>query len=180
MTRKLLILDFDDTLLPTTWMAETPVAEALTWSAPFVELLLPLLTQAVERISVYIVTNAEDGWITKVTSAFCPELQAVLAQCHHTSARSSFGHLSENPVQWKVEAFRALLHQERLQYEGVTWQMVAISDSTWDHWALRTALAEHSGAVSLHTVDFVFRPTPSKLLEQWTLLADQWEQMLGG
>eukprot|EP00968_Pinguiococcus_pyrenoidosus_P010843 scaffold870_cov268-Pinguiococcus_pyrenoidosus.AAC.45 len=132
------ILDWDDTLLPTSWLSDsarinTPlqtVQRQLRPLAAAIRRLFEVCNQCECHVS--IVTNAGKGWVEETCKVFFPSLQRLLCSSPRRrlqenslprpkviSARTLFQHRFPNdPTVWKAEAFTMLLDQldrERLR-----------------------------------------------------------------
>jgi hypothetical protein len=118
----LIILDWDDTILPTTFLAlngyrvdgpdpdEALAAELQTYSEHAEALLRGLLNLG----QVIICTNAEAGWIELTCSKFLPKLESLVNQLEKMSARSEFEPQGlSNPFDWKKLAFSGILLKHR-------------------------------------------------------------------
>jgi hypothetical protein len=109
----LIILDWDDTILPTSFLASRQlglesavpgdVASAFETYAKEVCSTIGCL-KAFGR--VMIVTNAEAGWVELTCAKFLPDLVPAIADLQRVSARSTYEPLGfQGPMQWKTEAF---------------------------------------------------------------------------
>jgi len=119
----LIILDWDDTILPTTFLAlrgyrvdgpdpDEALAAELEVYAQQAELLLSSLNSLSSR--VLIVTNAEHGWIELTCKKFLPRLEAMVSAMDKTSARSAFEPQGvTNPFDWKKHAFASIVRAQR-------------------------------------------------------------------
>lgn len=117
----LILFDWDDTLLPSSWLSErqltldpscNPSEQEQAYLDAIANTVCSLLVAAVHCGRVVVVTNAESGWVDLSAAKFMPTVLETLNLWHISviSARSEFEsvHL-QHPVQWKVEAFRHLL-----------------------------------------------------------------------
>jgi len=112
----LLILDWDDTLLPTSWIEAQGLR--LGGGAPITAEIRAHLDCLAERASltlrlaksygtVVVVTNAEHGWIELSCQKFMPSLWDALQDVKLLSARSQFERQGvAQPSAWKLLAFR--------------------------------------------------------------------------
>eukprot|EP00449_Zooxanthella_nutricula_P004144 CAMPEP_0198498050 /NCGR_PEP_ID=MMETSP1462-20131121/6768_1 /TAXON_ID=1333877 /ORGANISM="Brandtodinium nutriculum, Strain RCC3387" /LENGTH=264 /DNA_ID=CAMNT_0044226947 /DNA_START=103 /DNA_END=897 /DNA_ORIENTATION=+ len=113
----LLILDWDDTLLPTSWIEAQGLGVA-NWSAAVSGAQRAQLDLMAERAAltlrvaksfgrVIIVTNAEHGWIEMSCKKFMPSLWQALEDVKALSARSVYERQGVmQPGVWKLLAFR--------------------------------------------------------------------------
>lgn len=119
----LILLDWDDTVLPTTYIAqqqlslECPVPDDVKQVLDAYALVARDTLQCLKSHgTVIIVTNAETGWVELTCAKFLPALQGLVEGLERVSARSSFEHLGfVTPAEWKTEAFHELVsaHQQR-------------------------------------------------------------------
>jgi hypothetical protein len=111
----LMIWDWDDTLLPSTWLntqglrleddepMPPAVCEMLRVFASNIESTLRL---AMSLGTVVVVTNAETGWVDLSCRKFFPMLHPLVNSLHVVSARSTYEeHGVFCPLDWKVKAF---------------------------------------------------------------------------
>jgi hypothetical protein len=110
----LVILDWDDTILPTSYLTQHNLREdAEDIPTCFVVALEAYAQVAAATIAglgklgrVVIVTNAETGWVELTCGKFLPSLQALVEQTEVVSARSKFEPLGFlQPVEWKEKMF---------------------------------------------------------------------------
>jgi len=110
-----LIFDWDDTLLPSTWL----VKQGLRLDQPEVipqfaidilqkleKSIINILTTAKRFGEVRIITNAETGWVELSARRFVPAVVPYLEDIKVLSARSTFEAQFPEPFEWKVAAFR--------------------------------------------------------------------------
>jgi hypothetical protein len=115
----LILLDWDDTVLPTSYLAQKgiglddpvpeDVAEVLANYAVHARATLEILQ---DKGHLVIVTNAEEGWVELTCSKFLPALESVIRDVECVSARSCYepqGFVT--PVEWKEEAFAAVVQR---------------------------------------------------------------------
>lgn len=112
----LFILDWDDTLLPTSWIEAQGLrvgggAPILAEQSKHLEILAERASQTLRLAKAYgtvvVVTNAEQGWIELSCQKFMPSLWGALEDVKLLSARSHFEHQGvAQPSVWKLLAFR--------------------------------------------------------------------------
>jgi len=179
----LIIFDWDDTLLPTTWLGEQGLLEEEAVISPEIDTRLLALADRVavtleaakRRGSVAIVTNAGHGWVKFSCRAFLPSLEAHLSGVRVVSARGCY---EKNglfaPTMWKCLAFAELVGEffsdpgdadEPLPRTSI----VALGDSEHELEALKwVATGEECHAKSLK---FVQSPCLEDLMEEHELVA---------
>jgi hypothetical protein len=116
----LIILDWDDTVLPTTYLAmcgyradgPDPDEALATRLHAYSEHALALLGGLLNLGHVVICTNAESGWIELTCKKFLPQLESLVGTLEKISARSEFEPKGiTNPFDWKKHAFSGILQR---------------------------------------------------------------------
>ena len=166
--RTLLIFDWDDTLLPTTWLSTQALLEDLTIKsntvtsiilADIAESVLTVLRQALMHGFVIIVTNSEAGWVEQSCRRFLPNCQALIDTIPIISARASYELYTASPLEWKKRAFRAEC--------GSATNIVSIGDSEYERQAVITLSRPGCIVKSLKLDD---KPSPGKIKAQLMML----------
>eukprot|EP00392_Amoebophrya_sp_AT5.2_P008734 g8762.t1 len=111
----LFIFDWDDTILPTTWLALNELRVDMVAEVPqhlkvqleeYAPWAMRTLEEAKKYGKVLIVTNAEDGWIELTIKKFFPSWEQMLDTIPYHSARSTWEPTGCTlPVEWKVRSF---------------------------------------------------------------------------
>ena len=100
----LLIFDWDDTLLPSTWLNafsddHAPLNE-ISKSVAY------LLTEARAHGDIAIVTNGTRGWVESSCRQFMPQCLPLLKNIRIVSARSTYEpQYKDSPIMWKLLTF---------------------------------------------------------------------------
>jgi len=180
----LVLLDWDDTVLPTSFLAE----QGWTVDTPIPEDQQPMLHQyaagcqrflaALEQLGrVVIVTNAEKGWVELTCSKFLPALRPSLEGLELLSARSTYEPFGiNNPVVWKEHAFaRCLTWSSKVGFcSGVTVRnVISVGDSFHERDALLLlgrALIQAKHQVRCKSLKLLERPDVPRLTMQHELL----------
>jgi hypothetical protein len=134
------ILDWDDTLLCTSHLAqqrvEHPSQLSPTLGAGMRELdgrAAKLLATALELANVHIVTNSLPAWLHYTARAFLPHTLKLIDafQVQITSARATFEDIfPADPQRWKTEAFAELF--AGVERRTVALNLVCIGDSRYE------------------------------------------------
>lgn len=100
----LIIFDWDDTLLPTSWLENTdPDSVTLdTISTAVIRVLL----EAKKYGTVMIITNAQKGWVEETCRRYLPRCVAILETIAVFSARTTYEWIFDSPYSWKIFAFQ--------------------------------------------------------------------------
>jgi hypothetical protein len=176
----LTIFDYDDTFLPSTYLASLGLRvddtgplprdladELTTLEAQVIKILKTSLRHGV----VKIVTNAEEGWIELSGGRFMPKLTSFLRDTPDiklVSARTQFEvDYPDNPSSWKIAAFAAEVDD---CYPGKrNLNVLVLGDSLSERDAAH-ALSSRIPSSCVKSIKLVERPTVSQLLRQITLL----------
>eukprot|EP00753_Platysulcus_tardus_P009942 PLAT2457.2.p2 GENE.PLAT2457.2~~PLAT2457.2.p2 ORF type:complete len:361 (-),score=179.70 PLAT2457.2:120-1202(-) len=177
---RVLIFDWDDTLLPSSWLAasglrlDTPAElpeEAVDALAVLEDVVIRLLTAAHAVGRVVIITNAESGWVELSAHRFFPSLARMLSSIPVISARSTFeGEYPDAPTEWKAAAFQHEIAVLSPRPGGALTQVISMGDSTHEREALATVGIAHPH-IATKSVKFVERPTVDQLSRQLLLMS---------
>ena len=174
----IIIFDWDDTLLPTSFLTPGGVFdENIILPQNEIEKLLKLehavlqlLTEAVEKGNVYIITNAGNGWVEYSAKRFYPSINPILEKIKIISARGQYEKFFPgNSRQWKIEAFLNL--QKTLNMKLVT-NIICIGDSLFEMEAGRILASKFTKAF-IKTIKFREAPRLDELLKQLKLVCIQ-------
>jgi len=172
----LIIIDWDDTLFPGTWIG--------SWIPDFAangmtEVHKDGLINAVDNWrrdfqhfinicksigTVYIVTNSDSGWVQLIRTKFCPEFDLESIGLVHTIRNYNIPY-----IEWKIRAMMGILNT----YYGPANLLPKINaagfgDDENDGPALRTAVTRYFGGVipcnsHVKTFKFIHRPLLAQL-----------------
>jgi hypothetical protein len=176
----LLILDWDDTLLPSTFiqqqglkLTEDSVPNSVQW-----EQLKELSFKAARTLRlakregrVVLVTNAEKGWVELSCMKFSPWLYPFLEGLKIVSARAEYEHLGiPSPSEWKYRAFSSEISNWNtwVPSNPVT-NVISIGDAGHERQALLRAAAGVPQCEA-KSVKLCERPGVPQLLKQHELL----------
>ncbi|KAF4038627.1 hypothetical protein GN244_ATG09152 [Phytophthora infestans] len=190
----LIILDWDDTLLPNTHLSELGFFsedEAFEVPEECVR-VLDELAQEVETFlnaclklgTCYIVTNGLAGWVERSCERFLPNVMPLLEQMTIISARSNFECVyPDRPIEWKIAVYRDLLakrgfmqkppvethgvYVQQLQREPQ--QVIALGDSQVDRCAIQY-VARRMPNTQLKSIKLLDNPSMTQLQKQLNLL----------
>lgn len=176
-----LIFDWDDTVLPSTWISEQGLSLSDN-SVPNEEQQVQLnkmAARAAETLcvakrfgKVILVTNAERGWIELSCQKFMPTLYPSLKDVKILSARSTYeikGVVS--PFEWKYLAFE---HEIYGFYESFTADrrknVISFGDSVHEREAL-IRVTERMQNCCTKSLKFTERPEVDQLLKEHELIS---------
>ena len=174
----IIIFDWDDTLLPTTFLTpggifneDIRISENDQEKLMEIEIsVLKLLTESVEKGNVYIITNAGKGWVEYSANKFYPSILPILEKIKIISARGEYEKIFPgNSRQWKIEAFLNL--QQYVDMKLVT-NIICIGDSLFEMEAGRILASKFTEAF-IKTIKFREAPKLDELLKQLKLVCAQ-------
>lgn len=186
LRRNLFLIDFDDSLLPTTWLQQQQHhAEKDGGGGGAVEQLqnlekhvLAFLLSVLPFGRVLLVTNAAQGWVELACAMYFPSVAKLLPVIEVVSARALFEPLfPDSPGEWKIAAFRDILHcalpqhqddSHRLHGEPKT-SVVSVGDSFYEREAVHIAAGELD-SVLVKSIQLMSRPTALELSSQLEIL----------
>ena len=174
----IIIFDWDDTLLPTSFLTPGGVFDENIKlreidNEKLLNLeraVLKLLTEAVEKGNVYIITNAGNGWVEYSANRFYPSIMPILEKIKIISARGQYEKMFPgNSRQWKIEAFLNLLKNVNMK---LVTNIICIGDSLFEMEAGRILASKFTEAF-IKTIKFREAPKLDELLKQLKLVCVQ-------
>ncbi len=179
--KTLIILDWDDTLFPTTWVTSNDInirnldmtnsKSIISYFSQIDNELDHLLRTLLKCGHVAIVTNAMLNWIS-ISSNILPRTSKILANKNKgfdieiISARGSYQSQSSNPMDWKKLAFAEIIKNNKFRKIN---NIISIGDAEYEYKALINLYDDCDSEKSyklLKSVKFVKYPTNHVLLDQ--------------
>jgi len=189
MDETVIIFDWDDTILPSTWVQN----EYMRLDSDFVlsawqqeqfamvaKAAYETLTAAKRFGTVLLITNAESGWIELSCRKFLPTLVPALKGLKVISARTSYeGPDCLEPVSWKIRAFDVELRRifgpdadsERRK------NLLSLGDSVHEREALMRAASTMTNCCA-KSMKFRARPAVRDMCRQHALVASCFERIV--
>ena len=176
----LIIFDWDDTLLCTTFLTKNGVYDEnikLTEKdkekiAKLEFSVLRLLTLATEKCDVFIITNAGQGWVEYSCEKYYPSVVKILKKINIFSARGEYEKLFPNDSRmWKIQSF---LNMQKFFNSNLVTNIICLGDSLFEIEAGHILASKFTQAF-IKTVKFRESPKPEELNKQLTLVADQFD-----
>jgi hypothetical protein len=178
----IIIFDWDDTLLPTTFLTPNGVfsEDCLVDSGDLTKIknleksVLKILQLASNKADTYIITNAAPGWVEYSTKRFYPQIAGVLKDINIVSARGEFEKIHPGDSrQWKIKAFLNML--QNIDTSLIT-NLICLGDSIIEMEAAHV-LASNFGQAFIKTIKFRESPKPEELHKQLNLVIDQFDKI---
>jgi len=158
----LVILDWDNTLFPTSWFMQKQSNN----TEHFIELddtLYKLLTRIQQYANVMIITNAMTEWIN-TSSSVLPKTRKLLDHIKVISAKENYMKSHKNMMDWKKMAFKNELNPQIIN-------IISIGDAHFEYNAL-IGLHNKQNNILLKSIKFVDEPHHETLIDQLNVLYD--------
>ena len=178
----LFFFDWDDTLLPTTFLTPNGVFNENIVLSEQVQKKISklessvnkLLKIAVQKGDVYIITNAGVGWVEFSAEKFYPTVTGILKKIKIISARGEFEkEFPGDSRKWKIQTFLTL--KKKLNVKLVT-NIICLGDSLFEMEAGRVLASQFKQAF-IKTVKFREGPKPDELNKQLNLVISQFNSI---
>ena len=169
-----IFLDYDDTLLPTTYLdtnnykydSDDPLPSQLVeWLDALATSIENLLKKASKYGTITIITNSENGWIRLSSNRFFPRLNKIFENLAIKYAGSDYGQqYPKQYVVWKYLAFKDALS---LNFNNTTTQrqIISFGDSLTERYSL-SALTPELPHTYFKSIKFVDCPRPLQLVSE--------------
>jgi hypothetical protein len=176
----IMLFDWDDTLLSSTWLSTLGFRVDDTESLPqelvanldaLEDLVIGILDDAQQYGRVCVITNAETGWVQLSAARFMPRVLQHLdsSDIRIISARSIYeSDFPHSPSDWKTQAFRAEL--ERHPNYPANLNLLVLGDSVSERDAAHAVRRYWLQDALVKTVKLVERPTLEQLRRELELV----------
>jgi hypothetical protein len=179
----LFILDWDDTLFPTTWATRSNINlmnnnNRNQYIIHFQELdrvLSHFLKIISECGKIVIVTNAMADWV-KISSIVMPKTYNIVKKINIVSARGIFSPYTKDITQWKKLAFQMVIKQE-FKHKPLM-NVISIGDAEYEHMALVELSKIHFDKIKyLKSFRLIKSPSHDQLVDQLNVLSSTIQHM---
>ena len=174
---RVFILDFDDTLIPSSWLNTQGfklskqlygVTEAmLDACAKVAHHSAALINAAKGYGKVVIVTNATHDWVELASKMFMPTISDLILSLPIFSAADLYESRSKSPTIWKKLTFQNDVLRTVFPVQPAVRTVISIGDSEAERQALKyvQSLADPETMLT-KSVKFKDKPTPESLIQQ--------------
>lgn len=175
-----IIFDWDDTLLASTHLcnaginlqSQTMPKELFDQFKKLEERVVNLLTSAKQYSNnIFIITNAETGWVELSSLKFMPKVHYILNEIRIISAKSTYEHLFEHisntikPNKWKAYAF-----DTNIQYDKSSeMNIISFGDSEYERNAILNMCKSRVNCRN-KSIKFIEKPTIDQLQRQLEMI----------
>ena len=165
----IIIFDWDDTLLPTSFLNSKGTYNAFRQITrderqrllELENLVLQLLTLSVKKGDVYIITNADKKWVENSSKIFYPSISNILKKIKIISAKNKYQKRYPSRI-WKIKAFINLANNIDLQ--KIT-NIICSGDSAFEIEAARILATKFTEAF-IKTIKFKEKPELDEVFKQ--------------
>ncbi len=173
---KLIILDWDDTLFPTSWIKRNKIDIKVPFSNEVIKSFLELdavvfnLLKKLRKIGfVVIVSNAYDSWIKLSCGHLMNTYNFILKHIPIISARALYEYKC-NYTKWKHYVFMDIVNNQL--NNNSTWSIISIGDADHEHNALINLWANNRNKKINHlkSVKFLLEPSMNEIIDQLVIL----------
>mmetsp|Transcript_52642 Transcript_52642/g.115427 ORF Transcript_52642/g.115427 Transcript_52642/m.115427 type:complete len:255 (+) Transcript_52642:42-806(+) len=188
----LLLVDYDDTLLPTSYLRSLQLLPQSTepWDGPgdlcqSVRTVLQSLDTEAARLlrllkkngNLILITNGVEGWIERTAPHFLPETWVEIQKVQHYSARHKHSGESDCPFYWKEKAYFDEIRTH--SYGRHTYMnIVSIGDSPVEREALVRSSTRFANAIP-KSVKLAEQPQPGVLQQELGTLVAHLSTLVG-
>lgn len=179
INRTLTLYDWDDTFLPSTYLAAQGLRVEVDDELPeslvdelcrLEDIVIKILQEALRYGIVKLITNAEQGWVELSGHRFMPRLTKFLkdSDIKIVSARTTYeADIPGSPSGWKTAAFAAEVYESFPDVSQIN--VLVLGDSLSEREAAH-ALAHRLPTACIKSVKLVEHPDVTQLQRQITLL----------
>ena len=177
-----IIFDWDDTLLPTSFLTPRGIFDEKNELnqkdqakiTKLEESVRNLLSIAISKADVYIITNAGEGWVQFSAEKYYPSIKEILEKIEIISARGKYEKVfPEDLKRWKIEAF---LNIKKKLNDNLITNIICLGDSVFEMEAGRILASNFIHAV-IKTIKFRENPKPEELNKQLNLVYIQFNSI---
>jgi hypothetical protein len=164
----LFILDWDDTLFPTSWIIRNGISfqqniKLYIWFDRLDRLLNTLLNKLLSIGNVIIITNAMTVWIN-MSSQFLPITSRTLKHIRIISARDLYGKITDDNNAWKIMSFKNEIPKI---IKNDFANIISIGDADYEYNALINFYSfDKYKSKLLKSIKFIKSPSNEQIVEQ--------------
>lgn len=174
--KTLIIVDWDDTLLPTTWLSWNKQVNLKNTN--FGGIVANFLRKATELGQVFIITNADPRWVYETSELYIPEILHYLRTIPICSARQFAKYGLNDMKNWKYRAFNCVIQQFSNSFQGIK-NIISIGDSQWDKDAVFNVFENNKNIEIIpKAVKFLGSPSFEALGEEILILTSKLEEIV--
>ena len=175
----LFIFDWDDTLLPTSFLNHENIINDENLPEEYAEIfsmlekaVIKILKLAVNKGDVYIITNSSIGWVEFSAKKYFPNLNEIINKINIISARNEYENAFPGDAKiWKQKTFLGLKKKFDLNIPS---NIICFGDSIIELEAGKI-LASKVNDSFIKTVKFTTNPDPEDIIKQLKLIINKFD-----
>jgi len=180
--KPLIILDWDDTLFPTSWLISNNIDIKINPDdipeniknefSELEKIILNFINHVKNLGKFFIITNSEEGWVIS-SCKFMSNLLHVLSDVHIISARTMYSdEFPNNPEIWKHKVFSNIINSYILKnnINNSLLDIISIGDSYNDREALFIASEKYKDIIRTKSFLLIHKPCIIKIKNQINLI----------
>jgi hypothetical protein len=169
------LFDWDDTFCPSTTINQYELhKKPIDYENKILfykleEIIIEILNICNKLGKIYIVTNADEGWVQRSCMLFFPNLFPILKDYKIISANTKYSKLyPKNPIMWKYLVFSQILHNNYNTNKNV----ICIGDSSVELEAFKMINKELYYNGIFKSVKLIEQPTVKLLINELIFLKE--------
>ncbi len=175
--KPIIILDFDDTLFPSSWLSSininlhsTDISEIHFLEIQKLDdIIFNFINSICDSSIVYIISNSDSSWINFSSQKFLPKSYPLILKCIIISSRDlhSKSH-PHNPELWKKLTFTTLLDflVQKFSSNNSILNILSLGDQINDRDCLFFASSPHQHIINAKSIKFISKPSVDLLYKQ--------------
>ena len=162
---KLIIIDWDDTLLPTNWIHISEIEKKCVNLQDYDDFIVYFLEVCENIGKVIIITNSSSLWINETSEKYLPNTNLKFKNMELISARDKYQEKYPfNPMEWKINTFKNYI-LENNKYD----EIISIGDGIYEKNALFN-LKNINKYLYLKSIKLLEKPSFSQLSTQINII----------
>ena len=175
----LFIFDWDDTLLPTSFLNKEGIINNEDLPEEYTELfsileesVINILNLSLKKGDVYIISNSSIGWVQFSAEKYYPKLKSIINKINIISARNEYEDSYPGEAKlWKQKAFLNLKNKINL---NLATNIICVGDSIFELEAGKI-LASQINNSFIKTIKLKQNPCPEDLVKQLDLIGNKFD-----
>ena len=188
INENLILLDWDDTILPTSWLAKNKITIDAVIHSDFMEDLsihqnccYEFFTEVIKHAKIIIISNAEQGWVELSCQKFLPRIWPLISKIKIVSARTSYITIANCPFTWKELAFRVQIEVYVKNNLNIVKNIISIGDAVYERNALILVskdLKDMASNYYIKSIKFAETPNIFLLIQQLDTVSSNITQII--
>jgi uncharacterized protein (DUF1697 family) len=184
----LILLDWDDTILPTTWLVKNKITIDDVIYSDFIDDLsihqnccYEFFNKLLKNSNIIIITNAEEGWVELSCQKILPKIWPIISNIKIVSAKTSYLTIANCPFSWKELAFRVQIEVYIKNNINIVKNIISIGDAQYERDALMLVsknLKDMASNYYIKSIKFAEHPEIFLLMQQLDTVSSNVTQII--